>query len=136
MIPLVDTVQGGGAELNPNIPILLPESCHLCHSGRNYTTWKMHMSALLLLHGLSDQINGRGDSHKENPRTEVAKAILLLNIRSHNSIVSRTQNPKKELAELDVMTAQEVWDRLERKHLPNAAMIYTPPVTTFDRDYF
>ena len=135
-MPLVDTVQGGGAGLNPNVPILLSESHHLCQSGRNYITWKMHMSALLLLHGLSDQINGRGGANKDGPRTEVAKAILLLNIRSHNSIVSRTENPKKELMELDAMTAQEVWDRLEKKHLPDAAMIYTPPVTTFDRDYF
>ena len=94
------------------------------------------MCALLLLHGLSDQINGHGHSHKDNPRTEIAKAIILLNIRSHNSIISRTQNPKKELAKLDRMTAQEIWDRLERKHLPNAAMIYSPLVTTFDRDYF
>ena len=94
------------------------------------------MSSLLILHGLSDQINGRGDSHKDNPRTEWAKAIILLNIRSHNSVISRTQNPKKELTDLDAMTAQEIWDRLERKHLPNAAMIYAPPVTTFDRDYF
>lgn len=94
------------------------------------------MSALLLLHGLSDQISGRGDSRKDNRRTEVAKAILLLNIQTHNSVISRTQNSRKELAELDRMTAQEIWDCLERKHLPNAAMIYTPPVTTFDRNYF